>query len=126
MPRIESDPQAEQNMWRPQRQALASYDETLDRFHLDGFVYPSAQMPPNDEIALLAQGQRSSGPHSRTGWVNQLGVPAVVVPAGFYENGLPFGLELSTRRWRDGDLLGWSFAYEQATKLRRPPALRPS
>ena len=36
---------------------------------------------------------------------------------------LPFGLELSAKRWRDGDLLGWSFAFEQATKFRHPPTL---
>ncbi len=122
-PRIESDPQADQNVWGPQRQALAAYDETLDRFKLDGLVYPSAQMPPNDEMIPLAEGRRSDGPHSNTGWVNEIGVPAIVVPGGFYANGLPFGLELSTKRWRDGDLLGWSFAFEQATKFRHPPTL---
>jgi Asp-tRNA(Asn)/Glu-tRNA(Gln) amidotransferase A subunit family amidase len=41
----------------------------------------------------------------------------------FYPNGLPFGLEISARKWRDGDLLGWAYAYEQATKHRRPPVL---
>ena len=35
-----------------------------------------------------------------------IGVPAVVVPAGFYASGLPFGLEFSARPWTDGDLLG--------------------
>jgi Asp-tRNA(Asn)/Glu-tRNA(Gln) amidotransferase A subunit family amidase len=121
--RIENDPQADANVWGPQRQALAAYDETLDRLRLDGLVYPSAQMPPNDEMLPLAEGRRSDGPHSNTGWVNPIGVPAVVVPGGFYANGLPFGLELSAKRWRDGDLLGWSYAYEQATKFRRPPTL---
>ena len=121
--RIESDPRAEDNVWGPQRLALAAYDDALDRFHLDGLVYPSAQMPPNDEMIPLAEGRRSDGPHSNTGWVNPIGVPAVVVPGGYYTNGLPFGLELSAKRWRDGDLLGWAFAYEQATKVRKPPAL---
>jgi amidase len=120
---IQNDPQAEANFWGPQRRAVAAYDETLDRFHLDGYVYPAAQMPPNDEILPLADGRRSEGPHSNTAWVNPLGVPAVVVPGGFYASGLPFGLELATKRWRDGDLLGWAFAYEQATKHRRPPVL---
>jgi len=55
--------------------------------------------------------------------VNPIGVPAVVVPGGFYASGLPFGLELSGRPWKDGDLLGWAFAYEQATKHRKPPVL---
>jgi amidase len=68
-------------------------------------------------------GNLSDGPHSVTGWVNMLGVPAVVVPGGFYPNGLPFGLELSARPWKDGDLLGWAYAFEQATKSRRPPVL---
>jgi Asp-tRNA(Asn)/Glu-tRNA(Gln) amidotransferase A subunit family amidase len=122
-PRIENDPQADQNVWGPQRQALAAYDDALDRFKLDGLVYPSAQMPPNDEMIPLAEGRRSDGPHSNTGWVNAIGVPAIVVPGGFYANGLPFGLELSAKRWRDGDLLGWSFAFEQATKFRHAPTL---
>lgn len=68
-------------------------------------------------------GTISGGPHSDTGWVNDLGVPAVVVPGGFYDDGLPFGLEISARPWRDGDLLGWAFAYEQTTKHRKPPTL---
>ena len=80
-------------------------------------------MPPNDEIADLAAGGRSGGPHSNTGWVNVIGVPAISVPAGFYDTGLPFSLEFSTKRWHDGDLLGWVYAYEQQTKARKPPVL---
>jgi amidase len=117
---IETDPDAEATFWGPQRTALAEYEATLDRAHLDGFVYPSAQMAPNDETA---PGPPSSGPHSATGWVNPIGVPAIVVPAGFYANGLPFGLEFSGRPWKDGDVLGWAFGYEQATRHRQPPVL---
>ncbi len=95
--------------------------------HLDGLVYPATQMPPPDET-MPQQGEGgpahiSGGPHSATGWVNMIGVPAIVVPAGFYPGGLPFGLEISARRWQDGELLGWAFAYEQATHARRPPVL---
>jgi Asp-tRNA(Asn)/Glu-tRNA(Gln) amidotransferase A subunit family amidase len=121
---LASDPMAEANFWQPQRLAVAAYDEALDRFKLDGFVYPAVQMPPNDELLPLLEGRRSNGPHSQTAWVNPIGVPAVSIPAGFYATGLPFGLELSTRRWKDGDLIGWAFAYEQATKYRKPPMLR--
>jgi len=79
-------------------------------------------MPPPDET-MPQDGQISTGPHSNTSWVNMIGVPAVVVPGGFYPDGLPFGLEISARPWRDGDLLGWAYAYEQATRHRRPPVL---
>lgn len=119
---LEQDPHAQANLFEPRNRAMAMYSETLDRLHLDGYVYPAAQMPPPDET-MPQNGQISGGPHSDTGWVNTLGVPAVVVPGGFYPDGLPFGLEISTRPWRDGDLLGWAYAYEQATHHRRPPVL---
>ena len=120
---IESDPRAESLFWRPQRDALAAYDQAFQRFSLDALVYPAIQMPPNDELLPLQEGQRSSGPHSNTAWVNRIGVPAVSVPGGQYDNGFPFGIEFSGRLWRDGDLLGLAFAFEQATKFRRPPVL---
>jgi amidase len=119
---LESDPQAEANYLAPRRRAIAAYDDALDRLHLDGFVYPAIQMPPPDET-MPQDGQISTGPHSNTGWVNVIGVPAVVVPGGFYPDGLPFGLEISARPWKDGDLLGWAYAYEQATRHRKPPVL---
>ena len=127
---IESDPAAQANYFRPRQQALDEYNATLDRLHLDGYVYPATQMPPPDETMPQngaktggVSGTISEGPHSDTSWVNILGVPAIVVPGGFYPSGLPFGLEISTRRWHDGDLLGWAFAYEQITHHRRPPVL---
>jgi len=119
---FESDPQAEANFRAPRRKALQAYSEALDRLHLDGFVYPATQMPPPDET-MPQDGQISGGPHSDTSWVNMIGVPAVVLPGGFYPDGLPFGLEISARPWKDGDLLGWAYAYEQATRHRKPPVL---
>ncbi len=120
--RIESDPKAEANYYRPRQKTLETYLQTLDRYHLDGYVYPATQMPPPDET-MPQNGGISEGPHSETSWVNIIGVPAVVVVGGFYPGGLPFGLEISTRPWRDGDLLGWAYAYEQATHHRHPPVL---
>lgn len=119
---FETDPHAAANVVIPRQKALEMYTGTLDRMHLDGYVYPAAQMPPPDET-MPQDGRISGGPHSDTGWVNMIGVPAIVVPGGFYPSGLPFGLEISARLWRDGDLLGWAYAYEQATHHRRPPVL---
>ena len=94
----------------------------MDQLQLDGFVYPAIQMPPVDET-MPQDGRLSEGPHSATGWVNMLGVPAISIPAGFYDNGLPFGIEISTRRWHDGDLISWAYDYELKTHHRRPPVL---
>jgi amidase len=119
---LESDPDAESNFFGPRRRTLAAYLETLDRLHLDGYVYPAIQMPPVDET-MAQDGRLSEGPHSDTSWVNMLGVPAVVVVGGFYDSGLPFGMEFSARPFKDGDLLGFAYAWEQATHHRHPPAL---
>lgn len=119
---IESDHQAEANYFGPRRRLLDTYLQTMDRLHLDGYVYPAIQMPPVDET-MPQDGRVSEGPHSATSWVNMLGVPAVVVVGGFYPGGLPFGLEFSARPWTDGDLLGYAYAWEQATHHRHPPAM---
>jgi Asp-tRNA(Asn)/Glu-tRNA(Gln) amidotransferase A subunit family amidase len=119
---LESDPKAEANYFGPRRRMLQAYLQTMDRLHLDGYVYPAIQMPPVDET-LPQDGRVSEGPHSATSWVNMLGVPAVVVVGGVYPGGLPFGLEFSTRPWKDGDLLGYAYAWEQATHHRHPPVL---
>jgi Asp-tRNA(Asn)/Glu-tRNA(Gln) amidotransferase A subunit family amidase len=119
---LENDPQAEANFLGPKRELLDRYNRELDRLHLDGFVYPAAQMPPVDET-MPQDGRLSEGPHSDTDWVNMLGVPAISFPAGFYANGLPFGIEISARKWHDGDMIGWAYDYEQHTHHRRPPVL---
>ena len=119
---LDADVDAERNYHAPRRAMLAEYVATLDRMRLDGFVYPAIQMPPPDE-AMPQDGRVSEGPHSATSWVNMIGVPAVVVPAGFYASGLPFGLEFSARPWTDHALMRVAYAWEQATHLRKAPTL---
>ncbi|MEZ5419826.1 MAG: amidase family protein [Vicinamibacterales bacterium] len=120
--RLADDPRAERWYHAPRRAALEAYLEPLERLRLDGYVYPAIQIPPPDET-MPQDGRLSEGPHSATSWVNMIGVPAVVVPGGFYEVGLPFGLEFSGRPWKDGDLLAIAAAWERTTRLRRPPVL---
>lgn len=119
---LQNDPRAEEDFLGPKRKVLEMYERELDRLHLDGFVYPATQMPPPDET-MPQDGKLSGGPHSDTAWVNMLGVPAISIPAGFYDDGLPFGIEISARKWRDGDLLGWAYDYEMHTHHRRRPVL---
>ena len=119
---LDTDPAAERDYHAPRRATLAAYLEPLERLTLDGYVYPAIQMPPPDET-MPQDGQLSSGPHSATSWTNMIGVPAIVVPAGTYASGLPFGLEFAARPWRDGDLLGIANAWERATPPRTPPVL---
>lgn len=55
-----------------------------------------------------------------------IGVPALSVPAGFTEGGLPVGIELLGRPFTEGTLFAIAYAYEQATHHRRPPSTTPA
>ena len=119
---LATDPDAERNYHAPRRAMLAGYVSTLEKLKLDGLVYPAIQMSPPDE-SMPQDGRVSEGPHSATSWVNMIGVPAVVVSAGYYASGLPFGIEFSGRPWSDGALLDVAYAWEQNTPRRHAPTL---
>jgi Asp-tRNA(Asn)/Glu-tRNA(Gln) amidotransferase A subunit family amidase len=51
--------------------------------------------------------------------------PAISVPAGFFSDGLPIGIEFLGRPYSEGTLIKAAFGYEQATKHRHPPATTP-
>jgi Asp-tRNA(Asn)/Glu-tRNA(Gln) amidotransferase A subunit family amidase len=54
------------------------------------------------------------------------GLPAISVPAGYTTEGVPVGVELLGRAWSEPRLLALSFAFEQVTHHRRPPASTPA
>ncbi len=49
------------------------------------------------------------------------GYPSITVPAG-YAFGLPVGLTFIGKPWADGALIRLAYAFEQATRHRRPPS----
>src|SRR5262249_3982335 len=51
------------------------------------------------------------------------GCPHITVPGGF-AGGLPIGVSFFGRAWSEGTLIRIAYAFEQATKHRRPPAFR--
>ncbi|MEO2158623.1 MAG: amidase family protein [bacterium] len=97
------------------RRAVINLMEAMD---LDAIVYPTMRRP----IAIIGAPQ--------TGSTCQLsastGLPALSVPAGFTEDGLPFGIELLGLPLTDAKLLALGYSFEQNTNNRQPPLLRPS
>ena len=99
------------------RQAFRSdgIDATMDRHRLDALVAPTGN--PAWPIDLV-NGDHSTG--SVTTPAAVAGYPHITVPMGQVQ-GLPVGLSLFGRAWSDAALVSMAYAYEQATKHRRPP-----
>jgi amidase len=53
----------------------------------------------------------------------QSGMPAITLPMGFTHGMLPAGLQLLGRPFSEPTLIKLGYAYEQATRHRRPPPL---
>src|SRR5579871_3286318 len=49
------------------------------------------------------------------------GLPAITIPAGFADDGMPVGLEFLARPYAEAELLRNAYAFEQATRYRRAP-----
>ena len=56
---------------------------------------------------------------------NSIGFPCIVVPMGVGSQGLPMALSFFGKPYDDGPLLGFAYAYEQASGKRVPPPLLP-
>jgi amidase len=55
-----------------------------------------------------------------------LGFPAITVPAGFTTEQLPVGIEFLGRPFSEGILFKLTYAFEQGTSNRKPPATTPA
>ena len=51
------------------------------------------------------------------------GYPSIQVPAGYTGDGRPFGITLTGTAWSEPTLIKLAYAYEQATRHRKPPNL---
>jgi len=96
---------------------LALFNATLDRFGLDALVFPQSTDP------LPGIFSKETYPATTVSEINIAGLPGVTVPAGRYSNGAPFSLIFVGRMWSEATLLGFAFAYEQATRHRIVPVL---
>ena len=94
--------------------AMADHD-------VDALVYPTWNNPPRLVGDLTS-------PHGNNSPILSppTGFPAITVPMGFvWDDALPAGLQIYGDAWSEPILIRIAYAYEQATKRRRPPATAP-
>jgi amidase len=96
-------------------------DAVLDGQRLDAIVAPTGGPAWTTDCV--------NGDHFVGGGISSppavAGYPHLTVPMGFVF-GLPVGLSLVGRAWSEPRLLRLGYAYEQATRHRRPPRFRPT
>ncbi|VAH24658.1 unnamed protein product [Triticum turgidum subsp. durum] len=79
-------------------------EKLMKEHQLDAIVTPGS-----DASSLLATG----------------GHPGIIVPAGFNEQGVPFGICFGGLQGYEPRLIEMAYAFEQATKVRKPPMFKP-
>jgi amidase len=92
-------------------------DGTLQKHKLDAIVTGTWSVPTL--IDPIAGDGFVASPNS-TALPAIAGYPHVTVPAGWY-HGLPVGLSFMGTAFTEGKLLGYAYAFEQATRHRKPP-----
>jgi Asp-tRNA(Asn)/Glu-tRNA(Gln) amidotransferase A subunit family amidase len=115
---VEPDAEAIRRAHAKRAQAQRLIVGALDEHRLDALAYPTLRRRP----VVVEEPQRGTNCQLSA----STGFPALAVPAGFTEDGVPIGMELLGPAWSDAKLLAMGFAYEQAVKPRRAPPTTPA
>jgi amidase len=92
--------------------------DLMEREKLDAMLYPANQARPHTHEGGAERYGTEPGTCEESA---ATGLPQVTLPAGYIGGRYPAGISFLGRMWDDRKLLEIAYAYEQATKHRRPP-----
>lgn len=95
----------------------ADVEAAMDKYDVDVVIYPSWTNPP---APLMSADEDYKGDNSQI-IAPATGMPAATVPMGYSHGNLPAGLQVLARDYQEALIFEIAYAYEQATKHRRPP-----
>lgn len=112
------DTEESREAWAARERLRTAILAEMDRLGVDALAYPTIRRV----AALVGEPQRGSACQLSA----HTGLPALALPAGWSNEGLPVGMELLGRSLDDARLVAFGYAFEQASELRRPPVMVPS
>jgi amidase len=90
---------------------------------IDFLIYPTVQViPPTREDLVALKYQALTFP-TNTVIGSQAGLPALTIPVGFTDDGLPVGMELLGVPLAEAKMLQFALSFEQSFRPRRAPHL---
>ena len=102
-----------------QKARALGIDAVMSQHKLDALFAPTGGVP---WLIDLVNGDSSAANADAPSTITSVaGYPHITVPAGYFR-GLPVGVSFFGRAWSEPTLIKIAYAYEQATKHRRPPA----
>ncbi len=103
----------------------------FDRYGIDALVFPyvpTFAQPinnPADKIDDPTFVKSDAAVPATMGGYSSVGFPSIVVPMGYGTQGLPMTITFFAKPYEESKVIGFAYAYEQATKHRKPSALVP-
>lgn len=91
---------------------LAQAEKMMEQLSLEGF---EKLMKENELDAMVTLGGNAATVMAIGGY------PAITVPGGYDEKGMPFGICFGGLKGTEPKLIEIAYAFEQATMMRRPP-----
>ncbi len=113
----ERDEEAYQQALAARAELRTAVEQVFEENELDAIVYPTIGQIP----VFIGESQ----PGNNCSIAANSGLPALSLPAGFSDSGLPVGMELLAGFLEDERLLAIGHAIESGYPQRRPPAVTP-
>ena len=99
------------------RKRFEQFFETYDLLLTPSTPIAAPTVEGHDAVEQAGRLTRFTSPFNLTG------LPALSVPCGFTQNGLPIGLQIISRAWAESKVLNAGYSYEQSTEWHKamPP-----
>ena len=124
---MDVDPKEQLDFWRSSLGQETFRQDIMDTFaadDLDAIVFPDVQVVP-PAISDLGEKYTTANFPTNTPIGAQSQCPAISIPGGFTDDGLPVGVELLGKPYQEHRLVEMAYAFEQIADPRAPPESTP-